>query len=166
MRNIYALPVLLFAAMSVGAQAQDPLRKPGETTIMAFQMADSPKYVSICTSDSYIVYRFGTPKKVELEYPKDLADSWNQFEYSSYLRGGGASNEGLDLNYVKFKSGSWEYVIYQEYSAADDATSVGIRLTGLKDGKKYDLHGKPDTVQGSLVALRDEDRIKKGDPPN
>jgi hypothetical protein len=63
-------------------------------------------------------------------------------------------------------SGSWEYVIYQEYSATDDATSVGIRLTGLKDGKKYDLHGKPDTVQGSLVALRDEDRIKKGDPPN
>jgi hypothetical protein len=170
MRSIYALLLLLLAAISAAAQTTDPLRRQGESTIIAFQMADSSKYVSVCQSqsleNSYIVYRFGTSSKVELEYPKDLSNSWNEFESSYYFRGGGASNEGLDLNYIRFTSGSWEYVVYQEYSAESSTTSVGIRLTRLKDGKKYDLHGKPDTLQGSLVPLRDNDRIPKGDPPN
>jgi hypothetical protein len=170
MRKLAALILLLLAASLVTAQAKDPLRHDGETTIFAFQMADSPKWASLCESSEsgspYIVYRYGLAKGVELEFPQDLSESWQSFEYSYYLRGGGASNEGQDLNYVSFQNGDWKYVVYQEYSADTDTTSVGIRLTNARTGRKVDLHGNAGSIQGSLVPLRDEDRITRGEVSN
>ena len=170
MTKALAALVLLFGASMAVAQAADPLQKAGETTLVSFQLKGSSKYVSICESSSsdhpYIVYRSGTASNVELSFPEDLADSWSRFEFASYLRGGGAQNEGLDLNHLSFNNGGWRYTVYQEYSAADDTTSVGVRLTRLSDKKKVDLPGTPGTLKGSLVSLRDEDRIPRGELPD
>jgi hypothetical protein len=170
MRTFHAFILLLLAASFVEAQGIDPLRQAGEKTLFAFQMAGSAKWVSLCESEgadgAYIAYRYGAPTKIELNYPERLPESWDAFEYSYYLRGGGSSNEGLDLNYVSFQVADWKYVVYQEYSAETDSTEVGIRLTNLKDKKKYDLRGNPKTMQGTLVQLRDEERMPKGEVPN
>jgi hypothetical protein len=170
MKMRYTALLLLLAAAVADAQAVDPLRHAGETTILAFKMVESAKWVSLCKSDdssnAYIAYRYGVPTKVELDYPERLPESWRAFEYSFYLRGGGASNEGLDLNYVSFQIGDWKYVIYQEYSAETDSTAVGVRLTNTSTNKKYDLHGTSKSVIGTLVQLRDEDQMPKGEVPN
>ncbi len=162
--------MFLLATSLLAAQGSDPLRQHGESTLFAFRLSGSHKYVSVCQSqsggNSYIVYRSGLPSHIELEYPKDKKTSWQSFEYAYYLRGGGASNEGLDLNYLSFSNGDWRYTIYQEYSAETNTTAVGIRLINDKDGKKLDLPGLLDSVEGSLVPLRDNDKIGKGELPS
>ena len=125
MQKAFAIIIFILLTILVGAQA-DPLRQQGETTIIAFQLAGSGKYISVCQSQtegsSYIIYRSGRPSHIELEYPKDKVTSWQSFEYSYYLRGGGTANEGLDLNYLSFSNGDWKYIIYQEYSAETNST--------------------------------------------
>jgi hypothetical protein len=160
MRGIQLLLMLAVATSSIAAQETDPLRHEGEATIIGFQLRDSPKFVSVCESQgqglSYIVYRFGAPSKVELEYPRDLASSWESFEYSYYFRPGGASNAGLDLNYLSFTTGGWKYVVYDEYSYESNTGSIGIKLFDLQGKRNYDLPGRYDSLRGSLSSLRDE----------
>ena len=164
--------VLLLVDTGLFAQNQDPLRQPGETSIMSFELVNSSKYVSLCETNlegsqggGYLVYRFGVPGKVELQFPSDLSDSWKSFEYAYYLRGGGAANDGQDLNYLSFTTNGWKYTVYEEYRASDDSQRVGIRLLRLSDKKVFDLRGNPKTLKGSLISLRDDGRIPKGELP-
>lgn len=104
--------------------------------------------------------RFGTIDKVELEYPEKKADSWRKFTYSYYLRGGGAGNEGLDLNYLTFENGGYEYQVYQEYTAKDNVTNVGVTITNKSTRKETNIKGLSDSVEGSLINLRENEKIK------
>ena len=162
--------IFMLATTIVGAQSSDPLRQQGESTVFAFRLSVSLKCISVCQSQSigntYIVYRSGLPSHIELEYPKDKRTSWQSFEYAYYLRGGGVANDGIDLNYLSFSNGDWKYIIYQEYSAETNTTAVGIRLINNKDGRKLDLPALADSVEGSLVPLRDNDKIAKGEMPS
>ncbi len=162
----------MLIGFAVSAQAHDPLRQQGETSIISFQLIDSSKFVSVCESDvggsqkgGYIVYRFGIPGKVELVFPSNLTKSWKSFEYAYYFRGGGAANDGLDLNYLSFTNNGWKYTVYEEYRAADDSQRIGIRLLRLSDKKIFDLRGNPKTLTGSLTSLRDNNKIQRGDLP-
>jgi hypothetical protein len=141
-----------------------------QTASIAFRLTGSLEYISVCESqsvgNSYIIYRSGRPSHIGLEYPKDKRISWQSFEYSYYLRGGGSANEGLDLNYLSFSNGDWKYTIYQEYTADTNSTVFGVRLVNDKDGEKLDLPGSASSVEGSLVPLRDNERIKRGGLPN
>lgn len=140
------------------------LCKENEEVLFSFQVLNSDKTASICILKSqpdYIVYRFGTKDNIELEYPKNRdSDSWSKFTYSYYLRGGGTDNEGVDFNYLTFDNGGYEYQIYSEYSAADDETGVGIMVTKLDSGAVTDIEGKSDSIMGSLITLRDNQKIK------
>jgi hypothetical protein len=134
-----------------------------EEILFSFKTENSDKILSVCVSKSaqeYIVYRFGTKEKVELEFPGDKADSWSKFIYSYYLRGGGKENEGMDMNYLVFENGGYEYEIYQEYTAVDESTIVGVRIKDKSTNKETDIKGLPDTLIGSLIGLRDNDKIK------
>jgi hypothetical protein len=134
-----------------------------EKILISFQMINSKKILSVCLSKSnpdYIIYRFGTKENIELEFPDDLSNSWNFFVYSYYLRGGGEENEGLDLNYLKFKTTKFEYQIYQEYYSQDNKTDIGIRIKNINTQKEWDLKGNISTLKGSLIDLRDNDKIK------
>lgn len=145
----------------------DSLCTDKEEVLFRFKMENSDKFLSICLSKEqpdYIVYRFGTKDKIELEYPKDKADSWNKFTYSYYLRGGGAENEGMDMNYLTFENGGYEYRIYQEYTAIDDTTQVGIKITDKATKKETDLKGLSNSTEGSLIDLRDNTKIKIENP--
>ncbi|NOS86384.1 MAG: hypothetical protein HOP31_14700, partial [Ignavibacteria bacterium] len=96
------LIILLILVISFPAFAQ--LVKKGETEIFRFK-TNAGKTAVICKGgdESYLVYRFGTNSKIELQYPAELNESsWELFTYSNYFRGGGMENEGMDLNYLTF----------------------------------------------------------------
>ena len=155
------------ATLSTGTYEQkkynENLCTEDEEILFSFKAENSDKILSVCiskTAQEYIVYRFGTKEKVELEFPEDKADSWSQFVYSYYLRGGGKENEGMDMNYLMFENGGYEYEIYQEYTAVDESTKVGVRIKDKSTKKETDIKGLPDTLNGSLIGLRGNDKIK------
>ena len=155
--------VTLTLANNMDVNLNEYLCSETEEVIFSFNIANSDKTASICISKSqpdYIVYRFGTKDNIEVEYPgtKD-SDSWSKFTYSYYVRGGGTENDGLDLNYLIFDNGRYEYQIYDEYSSEDDKTSVGITVTDLDTGDETDIKGISDSIQGSLITLRDNKKI-------
>jgi hypothetical protein len=122
------------------------------------------KTVSICTSkvDDYIVYRYGSIGAIELEFPNDKVNSWNMFTFSSYLRGGGKDNDGLDLNYLSFDNKGFHYTIFDEYSSQDNQYETGVTVTDLTTNVETDLRGLASTRQGSLQLLRDS-KVPKED---
>ena len=135
----------ILVAFSVEAKPIDPLRQKGETTLLAFRMKNSGKYLSVCQGKAdgrdYLVYRFGKPSAVELEFPVKKKDSWDEFRYWWYLRGGGPQNDGMDLNYLAFVNNDWEYVVYEEYVAVYDSYEVGVLLVRPSDCKYINLPG-------------------------
>ena len=138
-----------------------PLCNLNETVILSF-ITKNNKITSICvsTDQSYIVYRYGQKNKIELEFPADKKDSWLKFKYSYYFRGGGADNEGLDLNYLTFTNNDFKYTIYEEYSATDNSTIYGIRIKNINNKKTFEIVGNPENVIGSLVRLKNYDKIQ------
>ena len=142
---------------------RDNLCTDNEEVLFSFKLANSPKTLSVCVSKiqpDYIIYRFGTKDKVELEFPENKADSWSKFTYSYYLRGGGAGNEGMDLNYLTFENGGYEYQVYQEYTAKDNVTNVGVKITNKSTNKETDIKGLSNSIEGSLINLRENEKIK------
>ena len=112
-------------------------------------------------SGQYLVYRFGTDSTIELEFPSERKGSFENFIYSYYFRGGGAVNERLDLNRVTFRNGDYRYVVYEEHSASDSLSRVGVRVINEETGKEFEMKGRPESVKGSLVDFRFDDRIPK-----
>ncbi|WP_372999467.1 hypothetical protein [Lutispora sp.] len=134
-----------------------------EEVLFSFKLANSPKTLSVCvskTQQDYIIYRFGTKDKIELEFPENKADSWSKFTYSYYLRGGGAGNEGMDLNYLSFENNGYSYKIYQEFTTEDNKTNVGIKIIDKATNKETDIKGLSDSIEGSLINLRENEKIK------
>lgn len=113
--------------------------------------------------NKYLVYRYGTKDKIEFEYPSGKLNSWKKFKFSTYLRGGGKANDGMDLNYLYFQVDDYKYVIYQEYLARTEEINYGIRVINLKNDKTTNIKAEPKTIKGSLSVFRDENKIEKGE---
>jgi hypothetical protein len=133
----------------------DPYLLKDEILIISFKTANGKK-MSLTREKNYkyIVYRYGTNKKIELEYPEKTEDSWRKFKYSFYFRGGGKQNEGMDINKLTFINNNSKYEIYHDYTAGGEEYTLGIRVTDLKAGKSFILKGKEKTQNGSLIELR------------
>lgn len=140
---------------------REGLSAEGEKVLFGFQVADSNKIISICMADdeSYIVYRFGTRDKIELEFPEDRGNSFSYFNYSYYLRGGGVENAGLDFNYFNFSNGDYQYQVYDEYEAETAIRAVGIRVIDEKTGKETDINGDSNSIIGSMTSFREMEKI-------
>lgn len=154
-KSITITALLLLASLPL-AQAQRYIL-PNEKLIFSFETPEG-KLMTLTRDrdDLYIVYRFGTAKNVELEYPakKDIS-SWQLFKYSYYLRGGGPDNEGLDLNYVQFTNKGYKYVIYNNSAAADNSDDIGIKIINLKTKKTIDIKARKGSENGTLIDCRD-----------
>ncbi|MGC4102767.1 hypothetical protein [Ferruginibacter sp.] len=161
MRKLSFTIFILFFTATV--YSQDNLLK-NEKLIFSFD-TKSGKHVTIArdSNDQYIIYRFGSAGKTEMEFPGKTEKSWKDFTYAFYLRGGGIQNEGIDLNYVSFTNNGFKYVIYDEYYARGNQTGIGIRVTDLKTRKTIDIKGKYKTIKGTLVDLRDNKFIATSD---
>ncbi|HET8963777.1 MAG TPA: hypothetical protein VFM99_07765, partial [Chitinophagales bacterium] len=136
----------------------------GEHLILSFKTPDG-KYVSLCAEENnaYLIFRYGTKHNIDFEFPTKDSISWQQFNFSYYLRGGGDKNEGLDLNYVYFKLDSLHYVLYNNFSATANSQSTGIKIINLQTGGITDMPAKPKSIKGNLLQLRDNTLIHQAE---
>ncbi|HLV45431.1 MAG TPA: hypothetical protein VKY32_00160 [Flavobacterium sp.] len=136
-----------------------------EKLIFTFQTKNG-KILTICMdkNEEYIVYRFGTSEQVEMEYPEQKdKSSFEKFEYSGWMRGGGVRNEGMRLDYLAFSVNHFKYVVYDTYFAVGNKSSTGIKVINTQTNKTTDIKGIYETLEGNLSDFRFDDRIKKGE---
>lgn len=128
-----------------------------EKNVFSFQEKKSKKVMSVCAgpNSGHLVYRFGKPEKVDLQFPAHLdASSWGKFEFSGLRRAGGRSNAGFGEYSLSFVNGNAEYIVFQEWSDEDSSYSIGINVQ--MNGKSINLAGDRKTQQGSLILLESE----------
>jgi hypothetical protein len=134
---------------------------PTETLLYSFSTKSGKTMIlAKDKKDAYIVYRFGTKDKVELEV---LDKTKKQFKYSFYLRGGGKANEGMDLNYVYFINKGFKYVIFSTSYAIDDKYEIGLKVIDMKTNKVTTIKGNIKTKKGTLTDFRDNGLLEIGD---
>ena len=156
------LVILLFCAFKANA---NPLYKlENEIYVCGFKTYHQ-KFMTLCidTNQQYLVYRFGSENKVELEYPKDKTKSWELFVYSFYYRGGGKENAALDLNELTFKKGDYSYKVYQYWSAETEETECGIEVKNTRKNRISTIRCNPLEILGSLGSLRFSNKIIIGE---
>jgi len=104
------------------------------------------KMVSLCGSpqltatDGYLQYRFGSVRKVELEFPRQRAESQKQFQYAHYLR------YQVDRTEVRFTRDGYTYTLFDAYEGEAQKPQ---RLRGVqvdapdarKNGVTLSCHG-------------------------
>lgn len=136
---------------------------PNEEIIYSFETKNGKKMSLVKDKQNqYIQYRFGNKNTVEMEFPKSRnKDSWKQFTYKSYHRGGGKQNAGMSLDYLSFTNNNYNYVVSRTYSAEDESFSTGITVTDSK-GKETEITGIYKTFKGCLCDLQDTE-VKKED---
>jgi hypothetical protein len=117
-----------------------------ETTVFNCELKENHKIVSICSSkiltgkSGFLQYRYGTPEKVELVFPKSMEDSQAQFGYDEYSR------PDLSTFVVGFNNANYRYEISETTEGGDDdgittrtllvssgANRRGLKLTCLED---------------------------------
>nr|WP_314495230.1 hypothetical protein [uncultured Chryseobacterium sp.] len=114
-------------------------------------------------ANQYIQYRFGTKNKVEMEFPaRKTKESWQKFQYNSYMRGGGKDNAGMEIDNLLFKNNGYEYVIFRTYHAEGEDFSAGILIKDSK-GKETRITGNYKTVKGCICNLEETGMIQKED---
>ncbi|MFT4018213.1 MAG: hypothetical protein QM668_14695 [Agriterribacter sp.] len=157
--------IVLFTILicSVRSEAQTYILS-NEQVVFSFQTITGKEViVAKDTGNKYLVYRFGTAGNIEFEFPDSKEHSWDKFEYSFYLRGGGRQNEGMDLNYLQFTNEGYKYVVYNTYFASDNKSRVGVKVIQLSNNKIINIQGLVKSRKGSLVDFRDNEKIRQGD---
>lgn len=138
---------ILFALVALTSSAHAAgLCRSNEATIFNCDIKESKKIASICTSNDfaedrgYIQYRYGTPNKIDLEFPKDLQNSRSEFGYDEYSR------PDLSTFVVGFKNGGYRYEISETTEGGDEGITTrsllvssekrnrGTKLTCLDNG--------------------------------
>lgn len=139
---------------SVLAQEENTFVRTNELVVLRFRTRKN-KQVFLCRDqdNKYLVYRFGSKNKVELQFPeKPDESSFQKFEYSSYFRGGGIDNLGMSLDYLSFTNSGYRYVIYKTYvsESVGSEDEVGVRVIDLKTKKETDIQGDFNTFEGGF----------------
>jgi hypothetical protein len=150
------LDVAEFLSRLPDVESSDCLCSNNEKLIFGFRTVR--KILSICVSSDlsaasgHVIYRFGKPGAIEMQFPSDPNQSLTAFTYEHYFRGGGAENEGLDLNSLTFTNSGFVYEVYDHYIAESDTMFAGVRITNLSSGKKTDIPAASRAI-GSLRVL-------------
>lgn len=138
---------------------------PNEESIISFT-TQKGKIVTLSKdkNSDYIVYRFGTKDKIELEYPEKDKSSWDKFKFSFYHRGGGKQNAAMELDNVWFIIDNYEYGVYSAYRDGDEISGesfeVGVKVLNLKTGKETKFMAIESSVKGSLTEFRDNQSLE------
>jgi hypothetical protein len=109
-----------------------------ERIIFSCVLRQPAKIVSVCAAKEltnekgYLQYRFGLPGKVELEFPKDRANTQQQFEYSHYFRA------RVDLTEINFTVNGVSYSVFDDYQGEEkpEVIEQGISINWPGTNKK------------------------------
>jgi hypothetical protein len=130
------------------------LKKADEEVIYSFNLKNNRKTAVLCRqkNNKYLVYRFGTKGKIELQYPAipDI-NSWKLFKYKGYSRGGGKANDAEEIHSVEFFNAGVTYGIYDGWNANRGSYAEILIKTGKKP---IDLIGDPHSKVGTIGLLR------------
>jgi len=120
-----ASPVLISSSNQAAASAQgktlqvNTLCAKDERVIFACMLKQPAKIVSVCASKNltsetgYLQYRFGSPGRVELEFPKDRTGTQQKFKYNHYFRA------RVDLTEINFSVDGVSYSVFDDYQAEE-----------------------------------------------
>ncbi len=140
---------------------EDCLCKNNERVVFSF-VTTKKKMVSVCMekADQYLVYRYGIPGRIELQYPAVLDESsWQKFELYSYFRGGGIQNAGVDQQHLSFTNEGVIYELYENYQAIGNKFDIGVSVTTVQ--KSHTIQGLLRTKKGDLNVL--EGKVAQAD---
>lgn len=157
---IFSLAPVLCHAQKSKTLNTGVLVKPGEEIAFSFPIKHSAKTVVVCRElhDKYIVYRFGSPNKVDLQYPAAPdTNSWKLFKYRGYTRGGGKANLARGEYSLEFVNNGVQYKIHEDWSSEDDSFDISIDIEG-KDFSKS-LEGDPKYRQGDMGYFVGDDAV-------
>ena len=136
-RTVVALLAFFGSAVSGAHAAVSSHCAANEEVVFSCRLQKSAKVVSLCASknllakpeNGQLTYRFGKPGAVELIFPKQAADSPQQFSFFHYFRA------GLDETEVSFVNNGFSYSLFTHDEAEYGKSSVaesGVRVTALK----------------------------------
>lgn len=156
--------LFLFSSFSNNRSANG-LCKDNEEVVFSFTLTNSKKFVCLCKdkAGNYLVYRFGTHEKVELQYPKKLnTSSWNAFILHGQKRFGSKANAGFGDYSLTFTNNNVKYVLFDSWSDEEGSKEIGVKVD--INGKETILMGNYKTKKGTLLRLDDEqDKISNKD---
>ena len=125
-----------------------------EKVVFSCSLRRSTKIVSLCSSQKltkdagYLQYRFGTPGKIELEFPDVRDESRKAFKYSHYFRA------KVDSTEVSFSRSGYTYAVFDEYNGEEKpvVSEQGLTVTAENSKKevKYLCRIKPTADYGAL----------------
>ena len=135
-----------------------------EQIFFTCQVTGSSKLISLCGSKSldtrrgYLQYRFGTLGAVELQFPRDRANTQRVFRYAHYFRA------QVDRTEVTFDNEGYRYVVF-DYHEGDikppvRASGVRVRHHGsMEKETELKCDGKPTSKLSVLESIvpRDND---------
>lgn len=137
------------------------LCRNNEEVVFSFTLTNNKKSACLCKDKKgkYLVYRFGTNDKVELQYPKKLdTSSWKAFILYGQKRFGGKANAGFGDYSLTFNNSNAKYILFDSWSDEDDSKEIGIKVT--MNGKETILNGNYKTKKGTLLRLdQEQDKI-------
>lgn len=120
--------------------------------------------MAICKhkNHDYLVYRYGTTVKVEMQYPSILdITSWEAFTFSGMRRGGGKANAGFGDYDLSFSINRFNYVVFQTWSDEEDTYAIGVVVRNDKKKSETRINGLRETQKGSLVLLEEDSNYIK-----
>ena len=151
MREFGTALLSLAALLPVHASAADGLCLADEQTVFSCRIAKSSDQVALCAAaqldeTGWLLYRFGVPGEIALEFPEKRAGSLQRFGFKHYMR------YQTDYTDITFNIGKTQYSVYDYYQGEEKpAYARGVRVT-TDTGKEIDLpcRGK---VRSDLLKL-------------
>ena len=127
-----------------------------EKIVFSCTVGKTAKLVSLCSSQEltkdrgYLQYRFGTPGKIELEFPNQREQTQSAFKYSHYFRA------QIDRTEISFASGGYQYAIFDDYNGEQKPAQheQGIQITPpIGNVINLNCRGKAKAQYGDLAEV-------------
>jgi hypothetical protein len=146
-----------YASMPFNAIKAASLCAPGESIVWSCETVKDRKVASVCSSKDldksrgYVQYRFGLPGKVELEFPRERANSQSAFKYSRYTR--------PLVTYLKleFANSGFTYTISDDFNSEEKPSrrDAGITVAAAGANAAETRLRCRQPITGSLMKLED-----------
>lgn len=149
-----------FAALStVTHAATQSICAPTDETVFSCQIKRSGKHVALCASktlksdpkNAYVIYRFGKPGGIELDYPSSPKGSPKKYRFFHYFR------PGLDTTELAFENNGYIYAVFDSTETDLDSgrseSTAGVRVSGPKGKGEITLECIQRTVLASWGAI-------------